>query len=51
MKLGDKIKFSKGVLGPIIKIEGTYGLIKFKHGQFVFNLSQIKEERVIKNEH
>jgi preprotein translocase subunit YajC len=47
MKVGDKIKFTKGILGTIIKIEGTYGLIKFKHGQFVYNLSAIKKERII----
>jgi len=49
MKVGDKIKFDRGVLGTIIKIEGTYGLIKFNHGQFVFNLNKILDERVIRN--
>ena len=48
MKVGDKIKFQKGILGTIIKIDGTYGLIKFNHGQFVFNLNKIQTERVIK---
>lgn len=50
MKVGDKIKFQKGILGTLIKIEGTYGLIKFNHGQFVYNLSAIKKERIISNE-
>lgn len=50
MKVGDKIKFQKGILGTLIKIEGTYGLIKFNHGQFVYNLNAIKKERIISNE-
>lgn len=50
MKVGDKIKFTKGILGTLVKIEGTYGLIKFNHGQFVFNLNGIKKERVISYE-
>ena len=49
MKVGDKIKFTKGILGTLIKIEGTYGLIKFSHGQFVYNLSKINNKRVITN--
>ena len=50
MEVGGGITFTKGVIGIITKIEGTYGLIKFKHGQFVFNLNAIKKERYIKKE-
>ena len=46
MKVGTKIKVNTGV-GTIIKIEGNYGLIKFKSGQFVFNLSKIESKNII----
>lgn len=48
MKVGDKIEYKKGILGTLIKIEGVYGLFKFEHGQFVFNLNKIARETVIK---
>jgi hypothetical protein len=49
MKVGDKIYFTKNTVGTIIKTEGSYGLIKFNHGQFVFNLSKIDLKKIVKN--
>ena len=47
MKIGDKIRVNTQV-GVLIKTEGTYGLIKFNNGQFVFNLSKIPDKNIIK---
>ena len=47
MELGTKIKINKSI-GTLIKKEGAFGLIKFKFGKFVFNLSSITTKQIIK---
>ncbi len=33
--------------GKLIKKEGSYGLFKFAHGQFVFNINSITEKETL----
>ena len=46
MKLGTKIKINKNI-GTLVIIKGSYGLIKFEFGKFVFNLNKITEKEII----
>jgi len=47
MEIGTKIKVNKSI-GTLIKIEGSYGLIKFEFGQFCFNLNGITPKQIVK---
>lgn len=46
MKIGTKIRINTKI-GVLIKTEGTYGLIKFDTGKYVFNLSKISLKNII----
>jgi len=44
--INKKVKVNNQI-GTIIKTQGTYGLIKFEHGQYVYNLNSFKQEDFI----